>query len=198
MVLATVVVAIPAVRHPLAAYFDQDRGAVSWDFRREWAQANALVGSAESREDLIARLRAHLETLLGPTGTVFWWASGPEQPAAAYSAGGIRVPELAPENPLRRRAARQPEVLELSLPTQRLEELPLVVENHDLIERSGFRVFGSVQVGPSVGILGLAPPAGVQLDNDQRALVSNLTGMVSACFCLFDRQGERQPQGVPR
>jgi hypothetical protein len=186
LVIVTILGVIPAVRRPLTAYFDPERGSSGWDFRREWARASAALGPARSRDDLMQRLRVHLETVFGPTGAVFWWAPQPELTAEPYHTGTIVLGPLAPENPLRRRAARSEEVLELFHPTQRLDELPLVVENHELIERHGFRVFGSAKMGDGLGILGLAPPAGIRFDRDQCILIANLTTMVAAFFQVFD------------
>ncbi|MCA9728096.1 MAG: hypothetical protein KC729_10465 [Candidatus Eisenbacteria bacterium] len=189
VVLAAVVGAVPAVRRPLTAYFDPDHGGTSWDFRREWARANAALGPARTREELVQRLRTHLESIFGPTGIAFWWAPNTQSRAEACGTGNVVLPSLEPENPLYRRAARGDEVLELVHPTQRLEELPLVVENHELIERFGFRVFSSTRIGEGVGILGIAPPPEVRFEQDQCALIANLTGMVATYFPLLERAG---------
>lgn len=186
LLLVTALGALPAVRHPLSAYVDPERGTSGWDFRREWTRASLALGPARSRDELVLRLRAYLETVFGPTGTAFWWAAHPEAPAEPFHAGALLLPTLAVENPLRRRAAREEEVFQLVHPAQRLEELPLVVENHDLIERHGFRVFGSAKIGDSLGILGMAPPPGTRLDRDQCALIANLTAMVAAFFHVFE------------
>jgi hypothetical protein len=186
LVFVTAVGALPAVRRPLAAYLDPEPSSLEWDFRREWARASSALGPSRSRDDLLQRLRAYLETVFGPTGTAFWWAPHPELSAESYHAGTLALPPLEPQNPIRRRASREDGVLELFYPTQRLEELPLVVENHELIERHGFRVFGSAKMGDGLGILGLAPPAGIRMDRDRCLLIANLTTMVAAFFQIFD------------
>ena len=186
LVLVTALGAIPTVRRPLSAYVDPERGTSGWDFRREWTRASLALGPARSRDDLMQRLRAYLETVFGPTGTAFWWAPQPEAPAEPYHAGALLLAPLAAENPLRRRAARAEEVLLIVPRAPRLEELPRGVENHELIERHGFRVFGSAKMGEGLGVLGLAPPAGLRLDRDQCALIANLTTMVAAFFQVFE------------
>ena len=170
---------LPMIRRPLSEYFDRSLYAHRWDFRGEWGRVNEVMSPSGSLEETLARLREYLEGIFGPIGLALWMDQGDDD-WRPLTAGAADLPGLTQSNPLRHLDIENQQIIECKMESSRLHELPLVVENMDLVDTLGFRVFlPLVQHGAQYAVLGVALPPGHRLDSDHRALLRNVTGQLA-------------------
>jgi cadmium resistance protein CadD (predicted permease) len=183
---------LPMIRRPLSEYFDRSLYANRWDFRGEWGRVNDVMAPTGSLEETLGRLREYLEGIFGPIGLVLWMDEG-EADWRPVTAGASDLPALARNNPLRHVDIENEQVIECKIENSRLHELPLIVENIDLVETLGFRVFlPLVRHGTQFALIGVALPHGNRLDSDHRALLRNVTGQLANNLTWRDLPRDRR------
>lgn len=178
---------VPGVRRLLTRAFDRGLYASRWDFRREWRKINNLLETVDTPSQLVTQLHHYLADAFGPTGVALWLrrgdASGTLQPVLL---DGMTLPLLGPGNPIHRSLREAAGMIEFQSRPRRLEDLPPLVENLDLIDAKGFRVFIQLRTrGQDLGVLALAPAPGFQLDADHRALLENVVGQLVPHVALW-------------
>lgn len=179
---------VPSVRRPLSEYFDRNLYPHRWDFRKEWARANAALGPVESRSVLLSRIRGFLEETLGPTGVGLWVRARGGDRMEAVEETGLALPPLDPDNPLRRALDQGGPLLQFDHRARRLEDLPPIVENLDLIEGKGFRIFLSIRANrEELGVLGIAPASMPRLDADHKHLLQNFASQLAHVLWMLRR-----------
>jgi putative PEP-CTERM system histidine kinase len=168
---------VPSLRDFLRRWFGpvpEARGDSRW----EWARVNRALVPEETPGVLAAKLGSLVEDLMGRTAVALWLLDPSGERMIPVSESGT-LPLLERDNPLRRVLTGEDSILDLSRPPARLSDLPPYVENQELIERLGFRLFVPLRVGgEELGILALAPRERA-LPADVEGLLSNLGAQLS-------------------
>jgi hypothetical protein len=95
---------------------------------------------------------------MGPAVTALWIRCDDPPGYEPWSVHGLTLPFLADDNPLPTLAHAGATVIDFTEPPARLAHVAAYVENLELVERYGFRLFVTLFSGPTdFGILAFAP-----------------------------------------
>lgn len=188
---------MPVVRRPFVRHFDRSLYANRWDFRLEWGRANRVFEGARTPEELAARTRTFLKDVFGTT-EVGLWLREPDSDRFTPADPKSRLPVIESDNPIHRAIQEESGVLEFHPRPRRLEELPTLVHNLELIDTEGFRIFAHLRcAGCDLGLLALSPVSGFHFDAEHRALLSNLTGQLCSLLWLMRGENAKEPPSGP-
>jgi len=188
---------IPSLREALIRWFGPGQGLHA-DPRWEWARVNQALVPVESPAQLTAKLGPLLQDLIGRSAVVLWLAEPSGERFAPVASEGRSYPALERNNPLLTALREGNGVLNLGKPPSRLAQLPPFVENQELVDRLGFRLFVALRAGgEELGLLGLSPkskhlgPESFGLLENLGAQLSNVVwGMTLAERLARTREGE--------
>jgi signal transduction histidine kinase len=169
---------IPGLRDSLRRWFSPAQASPG-DPRWEWARVNQALVPVESPVELAAKVSSLVEDLLGRAGVALWLTDPAGDQMLPVGEADRGLPPLAVKNPLVAAVRGESRVLNLSRPPDRLSGLPPYVENQELVDRLGFKVFVGLRVGDeALGMLGLAPK-GQHLGSETEATLENLGAQLS-------------------
>jgi hypothetical protein len=174
---------VPGLREWLRRYFEPAIAAKG-DPRWEWSRTNRALAQVDTVEELARRVNDLIEDVLRGARAVLWLRDPDGSEILREIGGHAAVPALHPANPLRgaggsEAGGEEPQIIDLSRPPTRVRQLALYVENLDLIDTLGVRVFVPLRMGTEeLGMLGLDPrsrPVG----SDAKAFLQNLGAQLS-------------------
>ena len=146
---------VPGLRRRLrrALRVQQISEQYSWNHAAltDHAARGAAAGAAQ-------QLAHWMEGNAGRPGVAIWVRREDGSAYDPWTSGSPELPPLASTNPLPRALAGDRHFLDLTEPPERLALIPTYVENIDLVEGRGFRLFAGLRSGEETfAILGVAP-----------------------------------------
>jgi hypothetical protein len=184
---------VPGLREWLRRYFEPAvpaKGDPHW----EWARVNRALAQVDSAEELARRVNTLAEDVLHGARAVLWVRDPDGSEMLRPAGGSTAVPALHPANPLREGSGPDPQILDLSRPPTRVRQLPLYVENLDLIDTLGVRIFVPLRIGAEeLGMLGLDPRSG-PVGSDAKAFLQNLGAQLANTLWTMDGHAATVPE----
>ena len=146
---------VPGLRERARAWLRAPMPPVRYEW--DWRPLCSLGPRPETGTVLTDVVRI-LENNLGPAAPALWIRSDDPPGFAPWSTHGSPLPFLPEDNPLPAVLRASSAVVDFTRPPESLARVAAYVENLELVERQGFRLFVALPCGPDVfGILAFAP-----------------------------------------
>lgn len=147
---------VPGLRGRLRIWFRVPVLPARYDW--DWRPLLSLTGQKPAAAPILAAAAGLFEENLGRVATALWIRSEDPPGYGPWSTHGTALPFLRSDNPLTALFDAGVTVVDFTEPPQRLARVAAYVENLELVERQGFRLFVALSSGSAdFGILAFAP-----------------------------------------
>lgn len=169
---------IPGLRGRARTWFRVPVLPARYDW--DWRPLRRLTGPRPAAGPVLAHTVRIFEESLGPAVPALWIRCDDPPGYESWSTHGSPLPFLHDDNPLPALFRSWAPVVDLTKPPTSLARVAAYVENLELVERQGFRLFVALSSGAGMfGILALAP-RGSQQDDAAALTLELAAGPLSA------------------